>query len=239
MSGSPTTISFDLGASAAAGVAADDLPELLDGTPLDLPEGAKQNADGTITVTFDEPAVVRYKQNGTELPPRTFTEMTLRRLNGVDYRKIVAAKSTRGAEIALSRSAGVSEAMLALLYRVMAAPDLVKLRQSVNVLMDADGEGLPERATEHDDGSITLPLLYPCEDGEDTAHAELTFQKLKADSLIAMQNAKDLLATGLHRATGLTLKAASGMIDVMDAADISAVQRVIGFLSGIGRKSGG
>ena len=217
-----------------------EIPVLRDQDGLELPEGAALNPDGSVTLTFEDPATVVFRpMGGAEAERWTVESLTLQRIKGRELRKVLAAKAARQPNLLLSLSSGISEAKLALLYPAMAAPDLSAARMVLNALIDTGGDGLQAQAEQRDDGTILLPLREAATDGDEEIRHELVFKKLRADALIAMQNAKDLLSTALHKATGLSLKAASGLIDDMDAADVNAAQRVIGFLSGIGRRTGG
>lgn len=216
------------------------VPELREGEQMELPERATLNPDGTVTLTFETAAAIVYRPVGGG-DPRTesFDHLVLRRLKGAQLRKIIDAKAARGPDLALALSSGVSEAKLKLLYKVMEASDLVAARQVLDELVDITGEGLPAQAEQQPDGSIMLPLREPATDGDGVTHSELVFRKFKAEALVAMQTAKDLLGASLQHTTGLTPKAASGLVDDMDAADLRAAQRVVLFFSGIGRRTGG
>lgn len=230
---------IDLG-GASIGAPADAVPVLRDGPVLDLPEGAVENADGTVALTFAEPVTITYRPVGGGAPQSEVIEgFVLRRLKGAHVRRIMDASNARASNLTIALAAGISEQKLSLIFKALDAPEMVKARQVTNALLDAGGEGLPERALQNDDGSIILPLLYPAIDGDGEARDQIVFKRLKAEALVAMQGAKDFLSTSLHRASGLSLKAASGLIDDMDGADVNGCMRVIGFLSGIGRKSGG
>lgn len=233
------TVTIDLAGEGSPASVSDQVPELRE-EQMDLPERATLNPNGSVTLTFEAPAGIIYRSvGGGEPRSESIDHLVLRRLKGRQIRKVIDVSRTRAAGVALSLCCGISEAKLNLLYKAMDAGDLIAANQVVSALIDANGEGLPEKAVEQPDGSIVLPLRASATDGEGTEHAELIFRRFKADALIAMQNAKDLLSTALHRASGLSLKAAATLIDDMDAADVMAAQRVIGFLSGLGRRSGG
>lgn len=232
-------IRIDLGAPEGA-AHGDEVPELREGPDLDLPAGAVPNPDGSVTLTFEEPARIAFRPvGGGEPREETFDHFDLKRLKGAQLRRVLDAAPARKANLLLSLSSGISEAKLALLYPRMEAPDLMAARMVLNVLIEGEADGVPAHAEKLDDGSVRLPLRWAAADGEGEPRSELLFRKLKADALIAMQGAKDPLSVSLHKATGLSLKAATGLIDDMDAADVFAAQRVVLFLSGIGRRSGG
>ena len=234
-------VTIDLAGDGSPASVSSAVPELREDDALDLPERAELQPDGSVMLRFEAPAAITYRVPGAGDVARTetFDHLVLRRLKGAQIRRVMTAAGSRAADLTLALCTGISEAKLKLLYPAMEAADLVAARQVVSALIDADGTDLPERAAQQDDGTIVLRLRQAATDGEGVTHSELVFRKFKADALIAMQTAKDLLGTALHRATGLTLKAAAGLIDDMDAADVMAAQRVIGFLSGIGRRSGG
>lgn len=212
-----------------------DIPVLDEGfAALDLPPGCALNADGSVTVTFDRPATVRFR-TGSEEKTETHEGLTLRRLTGAQVLKAIEAKKT--GTVALAFAAGLSPARLALLTDRADAADVTRLMNVVSELLGGLGEGLPEHAAETEDG-VTLPLRDLATDGDDGVHESLTFRRLTGGDLEAMAGAKDTLQVGIHRATGLTLKAVKGMLPVMDGADVMDAQRVIGFLSGSGRRTG-
>jgi len=235
-----TVMTIDLAGEGSPATASSQVLELCEGEPLDLPERAELQPDGSVVLPFEAPATISYRPvDGGEARSESVDHLVLRRLKGAQIRRVMDASRTRAAGLALALCCGISEAKLTLLFKAMEAGDLIAANQVVAALIGVNGEGLPEKAVEQPDGSIVLPLRAPATDGDGTQHAELVFRRFKADALIAMQNAKDLLGTALHRATGLSLKAAAALIDDMDGADVMAAQRVIGFLSGLGRRSGG
>jgi hypothetical protein len=205
--------------------------------PLDLPERAVLNDDGSVTLTFEYPCTIEYRMVGAAGVARSesFDHLVLNRLRGPDWRKIVDAKNSTNT--ALARSAGLSPAKLDLLMKVMDSADMGAAQRVVAELLGGMKEGLPAHAEETADG-ITLPLLYPATDGEGTAHSELVFKRMTAADRTAIGQAKDPMDWAIHRTTGLSPKAAKGLIDDMDAVDIMAAQEVISFLSGSGRRTG-
>lgn len=230
---------IDLG-GAGSGAPVDTVPELREGAALDLPDGAVENADGSVTLTFAEPVTITYRPvGGGTVRSETIDHFVLRRLKGAQVRRIMDASSARASNLTLALSTGISEQKLSLIFKALDAPEMVKARQVTNALLDMSGDGLPDRAVQSADGSITLPLLYAATDGDGEPHEQVVFKRLKAEALIAMQGAKDFLSVALHRASGLSPKAAAGLIDDMDGADVNGCMRVIGFLSGIGRRTGG
>lgn len=221
------------------GAGADDLPVLGERDAPELPDGAQWRQDGGITLTFGTPVTLTYRTaSGEPAKSEEFHLLVLRRLTGADMRKVLGVGS-RSADIALALSAGLPQAKMALLTDRMDAADFRAVQDALAALLEM-GEGLPARAEEQDDGSVRLALREPATDSDGVTHAELLFHRLKGGDLVAMGNAKDreALAVGIARACGLTPKAAQGLFEAMDAADVIAAQRVIGFLSGAGRRTG-
>jgi hypothetical protein len=223
---------------------ADEVPFLIEdaaGDPLPLPEGATRNADGTVTLTLAYPVTLTFRlPGGPEVQQKSFAELVLRRLTGLDMRRVIGARGGRSAQVALARSADLSEARIALLYAKMDASDISAANAVVASLCGFDTEeGLPASAVTGDDGAITLPLSAPVEPQGFAPRHDLVFRRLRGDDLIAISQSKDLLPTAMARATGLSPKEANAVFDAMDAADIMAMQRVVGFLSGSGRRIGG
>jgi hypothetical protein len=213
------------------------LPVLNEGAaPLDLPERATLLPDGTVRLDLEFPCEVKYREVGGQVARSdSYDHLVLRRLQGPDMRRILDAKNTTNA--ALARSAGLTPAKLALLLEKMDSSDVGAAQQVINELLGGQKEGLPAHAEETDAG-IRLPLLYPATDGDGEAHSELMFGRMTGADRAAIAQAKNPLDWAIHRATGLTPKAAHGLVDDMDGADIVAAQQVIAFLSGSGRRTG-
>jgi hypothetical protein len=228
-------IAINLGNPAAAADAA--VPILNEAAPpMDLPERATLNDDGTVTLTFEFPCKIEYRMLGGGVArTEDFDHLVLHRMRGLDMRKVLAAKNTDTAALAIS--AGLTVSKLELLMKVMDAADANAAERVVQELLGGMANGLPAHAEETADG-VTLPLLYPATDGDGASQSELTFKRMTAADTKAIGQAKDPLDWAVHRTTGLSPKAVKGLIDDMDAADVVAAQRVINFLSGNGRRTG-
>ena len=233
---------FTVGTPAAA--PADDVPVLVDGAlPAagGLPDGAERNADGTVTLKLAYPVTLSYRApGGPEVKQEHFASVHMRRLTGRDMRQVLAARGVRASQVAMACASGLSAAKMALLFGKMDASDNTAMQAVVGYLIDLDAEdGLPAGAEENEaTGNITLPLAEPVSpDGFDARH-ELVFRRLRGEDLIAISQAKQMLPAALARGTGMAPREADAVFDAMDAADIMAMQRVVGFLSGSGRRSG-
>lgn len=192
--------------------------------PLDLPAGAEQQADGSVTLALRYPVTVRLGAAGE----RAIDQLLFQRLNGVQMRRVMTAKDPTNVTMAIAT--GLSPAHQHLLRAKMDASDVTAATSVIAALLDM-GEGLPDRAETNADGSITLPLLFP-----GTVDA-LTLRRLTGADLDAIRRTEgaDTLITLAARATGRTPKDMGEEFDAMDAADITALQRVASFLAGIGR----
>lgn len=227
----------DLAIDVAGAAPAAVLPVLDEGiAPLDLPSSATLNEDGTVTVQFDFPVTLEFRSvNGGSAQSVHYDSLRLRRLTGADVTKIIAAKAST--DVALARASGLSQARIALLTERMDAPDVTALRDTIAAMLGGLDDGLPKHADEIE-GVIVLPLRRDTEDGSGATIERLEFKRLTGGDLKAIADAKDTMPAALHRACGLTLKAARDLFDGMDGADAMDAQRVIGFLSGSGRKTG-
>ena len=203
---------------------------------MDLPDNAVLNPDGTVTVRFDRPFDLTFREPGRDPRTESYDHIVLRRLNGVDMRRVFAAKNST--ELALAISAGLTQAKLALMQTRMDGADLTAANMAVAELLGGMKDGLPDHAVENADGGVTLPLLYPATDGDGETHDTLVFNRLTGLHMKGIGTSKVPLQHGIHAATGLTLKAAKGLFDAMDGADALAAQAAINFLSGIGRRTG-
>jgi len=214
------------GASAPALSADRAAPEL---PLLDLPAGAEQLPNGDVCLTLDYPVTIAVR--GKEDDGETITALTLRRLAGVDLRRITDASAARGPAIALAAASGLTQARMALVLSRMDASDVNAANMVVGALLDI-GEGLPERARE-DGREVVLPLLFPVGERD-----EIRFRRLNGADLQAIAAGKDTLTHALGRAAGMSPVEARELFDALDGADAMGVSRVVGFLSGSGRTSG-
>lgn len=225
-------ISVDLGGAdpdAALPVLNEEAP------PLNLPPRAKLLADGTVHLDLEFPTTLQYRPVGGGAVVRTerHEHLTFRRLGGKDVRRLLDAKNAT--DLAVAISAGLTHAKFAILQEKMDSADIGAAQSIINELLgDMTRDGLPPHAKETDEG-IHLPLFYSADDGEGEHHTELLFKRMSGGDRKAIAGAADTLTWSLHRATGLTPKAAKVLIDNMDGADVVAANKVIGFLSGSGR----
>jgi hypothetical protein len=213
------------------------LPILQEDLALDLPSNAVLNPDGTVTVTFDYPAVLKFRQVGSEAIAReeTIASLTLRRLSGVDVRKMIAAKNPT--TMALALSSGLSLGKLSLLQQRMDARDEASANDVVDQMLGGLKMGLPDHATDTEDG-VTLPLRVPAVAGDGTVFNELKFGRLTAAQRRQAAEAANILDWGMALATGMTPKQAQELVDGMDGADAMAVNMAVLFLLGSGRRTG-
>lgn len=206
--GESKSVTVQLGADGKPTVIdqADDIPVLREDDAPELPSGATLNEDASITLPLLVPVVLKFKKPGGTPQEEPYDHLSLRRLTGTDMRKVIAASGARSTALVLSAATGLSQAKVALLQDRMDAAD-VRAAQAVIVALLGMGDGLPKRAEHGDDGSITLPLLTPTEDGDGVLHEALAFRRLTGADLTAIAAAKDdTLPVAIHRATGLTLR---------------------------------
>lgn len=213
------------------------VPLLTEAPPMDLPRGATLNGDGSVTLTLDYPKALKFRTPGSEFVVREepITQLVLRRLTGADVRKMIAAKNAVQMALALSSCMGLAK--LSLLVQVMDATDEAAANEVVSELLGGFGPELPARAEETPEG-ITLKLWQPAADEEGTVHAEIAFKRLTAAQRRQAADAPNLLDWGVSLSTGMTPKLAKTLVDSMDGADAMAVNQVILFLCGSGRRAG-
>ncbi len=214
------------------------IPVLPDGPPMDLPSGCTINPDGSVTLTLDYPCSVKYRVPGTDqvVKEDRYDSLTLRRLTGADVRKIIAAKNPTSTALALSTGLGAGK--LALFQNVADASDDAAASDVVNELLGGIKAALPAHAEETADG-ILLPLFRPVEDDAGTLCRELLFKRLTAAQRRQASEAPNLLDWGVALSAGVTPKEAKALVDAMDGADAMAVNRVVLFLCGSGRRTSG
>ena len=221
----------------AARADSEDEDVVVAGGAMTLPEGAEQNADGSVTLTLAYPITLRTRIAGSDVVhEEPITELVLHRLSGADMRRIMATRKAMGA-MALARSSRLTPARMALIAARMDASDVSAANAVVAEIAGFDAlDGLPEHAVDSGD-TITLPLRFPC-DLDGGLADELTFHRLTGADLVVIQQARDTLPAALARSTRMSPKDADALFDAMDAADVMAANGVIGFLLGSGRKTG-
>jgi len=207
--------------------------------PLDLPPRATQQADGTILLELEFPKTLEFRPvgGGAAVRSERFESLTFRRLKGPEVRRLMDVKNAT--DMAVAISTGLTASKYALLRQRMDSADVGAAEKIVSELLgDMSRQGLPAHADETPDG-IRLPLFFPAADGDGATHTELLFKRLTGADRQAIANAQDVLGEAIRRAVGITPKAAKELVNDMDGADVVATQKVIGFLSGNGRRTGG
>ena len=209
---------------------------LSDAPPMDLPPGAVLNDDGSVTLTLDYPTAIILRTAGAGAVVRNepVTQLVLRRLTGADVRKMIAAKNAN--TMALALSSGLGLAKLNMLQNVMDAADEAAAGIVVSELLGGMNPGLPAQAEETPEG-VTLKLWWPAADEEGTVCSEILFKRLTAAQRRQAADAPNLLDWGVALSTGMTPKVAKTLVDAMDGADAMAVNQVILFLCGSGRRT--
>lgn len=208
-----------------------------------LPAGAEKLPNGLIVLKLKFPVAVRTRATtSAEVVSEKFTQLTFRRMKGPDMRKVMAAKG-RMSIVAITRSANLTPARAALLYDRMDASDISAASEIVAIIGGFNEEdGLPAHAEVDADGKVTLPLLHPDSGGEIELPEQFVMRRMTGADLIAIvqggAKGADVTCNALARTTGMTPKEASAVFDAMDAEDIMALQRTVGFLSGSGQKTG-
>lgn len=225
-------ISLEIGALPGA----DGVPVLREGDALELPEGAAENADGTVTLTLSSPVALAFRASaGGVTVSETIDTLLFNRLTGAQARRFVTVGGRRGTKAAIAAATGMTEAKFALLNARIDAADQTACFAVIGELLGI-GADLPERAVENADGTITLPLR-PSPEGADVPET-LTFRRLTGADRDAMATAKDAVLTGVARSTGMKPADADKLLNECDGADVLAAHRVVLFLSTSGRRTG-
>ncbi len=199
---------------------------------VDLPPGADWTAEGGVFFTLDE-AVELKRAVDSQMVSETVTVLHFSRLSGDDVIAILGAPKTHADIVMIARALKRKQSEAAQLRDKVVAPDLSAIVEVLGAILEM-GDGLPPRA-EQDGDVIKLPLYGALDDGT----TELCFHKLYGKDLTQIGRAKDLvLATGISVATRRPLAEVRGWLGKMDGADVIAAQRIIGFLSRSGRKTG-
>ncbi len=216
---------------------ADDIPVLREGAALDdLPEGAEENPDGTVTLTLSTPVTLAFRTAiGAVAQSDQIETLLFHRLTGAQARRYFQLGGRRGSKAMIAASTGMTEAKFALLNARIDAADQNACFAVIGALLDFDA-GLPSQATENLDGTITLPLR-PSPEGAEVPDS-LTFRRLTGADRDAIASAKDSLLTGVQRASGMKIADADALLNEIDGADVLAAHRVVLFLSTSGRRTG-
>jgi hypothetical protein len=214
-----------------ADILPEEIPTLYEGPAMDLPSGAEQNGDGSITLTLAYPKKLKFKTGQQEemLPIDT---LTFYRVTGDVARKIIAAKDK--SLVGFAASARMTPARSNLIINALDAADGMTAAEVVNELLGGAGGGLPDNAVSTPDG-VTLSLLFPTTDADGTEHTEFFFPRMTVAQRNQAQAQPDILDFVTGKVTGLTPKQAHDLLDKMDGADFRSVNRVVLFLFGLGR----
>jgi hypothetical protein len=214
----------------------DDVPVLREGDALDLPDGAIENADGTVTLTLSSPVTLAFRSAiGAVAQSDRIETLLFSRLTGAQARRYFLLGGRRGSKAMVAASTGMTEAKFALLNAKIDAADQNACFAVIGALLDFD-VGLPSHAKENADGGITLPLRASPEGAE--VPDSLTFRRLTGADRDAIDTAKDSLLIGVQRATGMKVNEADVLLNEIDGADVLAAHRVVLFLSTSGRRTG-
>lgn len=100
-----------------------------------LPEGATQNADGTVTLRLQKPVRVKIKKATGEIREETYSSLTLRPFTGADLRAIQSTPAEMQNIVTFSRAAGIREVVMNSLYDRMNATDIIKAAEIMNAFI--------------------------------------------------------------------------------------------------------
>nr|WP_278520474.1 hypothetical protein [Brucella anthropi] len=127
-------------------------------------------------------------------------------------------------------------------------PVSTKVGAVADVIEDIDpNDRLPDHAIQNDNGSVTLPLLYPqtltirkAGKTREEKYSELTFHRLNgADHrAISATSEESSNVVAFARSTRISQAIMNALYDKLDAADITAASQVLSSFLGNGRKTG-
>lgn len=100
-----------------------------------LPEGATQNADGTVTLRLQHPVTVKIKKATGEIREEKYSSLTLRPFTGADLRAIQSTSAEMQNIVTFSRAAGIREVVMNSLYDRMNATDIIKAAEIMNAFI--------------------------------------------------------------------------------------------------------
>jgi hypothetical protein len=212
----------------------DDVPVLREGAALDLPDGAVENPDGTVTFTLPTPVTLAFRA-GAVAQSEPIETLLFRRLTGAEGRRFLNLGGRRAFKATTAASIGMTDAKFALFNARADAADVNATAAVIGALLDI-GVDLPDHARENADGTITLPLR-PAPDGAEVPDS-LTFRRLTGADRDMIGTSKDALLTAVQRSTGMKLADADALLNEIDGADVLAAHRVVLFLSMNGRRTG-
>ena len=124
-----------VGAKSVSGLASGLVSNLVDEAPeafVDedgglgpaLPERARRNADGSVTLPLLYPVTLRIRSSTGGERSETYRELTFHRLNGGAIRAIQSASPATAGVVLLAKSAGVRDAVMNVLYDRMDGADI-------------------------------------------------------------------------------------------------------------------
>jgi hypothetical protein len=225
-------VTLSIGAPAGA----EDVPVLREGDALDLPEGAVENSDGTVTLTLSSPITLAFRAaQGAVAVSEVIETLLFNRLTGAQARRFLNLGGRRGSKAAVAAATGLTEAKYALLNAKIDAADQTACFAIIAEMLGL-GVDLPEHAVENGDGTITLPLR-PSPAGAELPES-LMFRRLTGADRDMIAGAKDALLTGVQRSTGMKPIEIDALLNECDGADVLAAHRVVLFLSTSGRRTG-
>jgi hypothetical protein len=210
---------------------------LSDGPFVDLPVArATLNPDGSVTLPLEHPFKLELKQNGQVVRTEEYDHFLLRRLKGDEVQKAFAAKGFNDQALAISSGLGLGK--LNQLGGKLDSTDYQDAIDILGALLGADDKGpLPPHA-EDTGPAIVLPMLYPAFGADGVQIEALTFARMNVQKRKQVEQAPDQLVWGIGYATGMTPKDVKELLPNMDGADAVAVNRVVSFLCGAGRRNG-
>ena len=125
-----TIVNEDGPIGAAAALEADIVNEDID--PDDkLPDHARPNVDGSVTLPLKHPRTIR-SQKGGKITETIYAELVLHRLTGADLNAIGATSGETQNVVMVSRSTRISHAIMAALYAKLDAADAIYALQVIN-----------------------------------------------------------------------------------------------------------
>lgn len=103
-----------------------------------LPDHARLNADGTVTLPLLFPVTLEFRKGSAgDVITEQYDEFTMHRLNGADMRAISAAGAGGMAHVAIARSARVSPAKMNIAFDRMDGADINAAGQVVSFFLSA------------------------------------------------------------------------------------------------------
>jgi hypothetical protein len=211
----------------------DEIPTLYEGPSLDLPAGAEQNPDGSVTLTLEYPKKLTFRA-GADVREERLETLTFHRVTGADARKFIVAKDK--AVVGFAACARVTPARANLIINALDAADGMAAAEVVIELLGGALAGLPDNAVSSPEG-VQLTLTHPVTDAEGKETTDLFFPRMTVAQRNKVQAQPDMLDFAVSTVLKSTPKEAHDLLDRMDGADLRSVNRVMLFLFGIGRRT--